>query len=403
MPTTNSPVRSSVVARSGETFNLIRHKEANTISELCEKMQLARSTVTARIRLLLQSDLITESKPSTAGKGRSAAAYQFNPQAGLILAAQIGITASRAAITDLEGHILGSMMIDVKASCGQNHLMKEIHKAFEQLLQDNLSNGAHLYGIGIGLPNIFELRQISHDPHSDCTDRDWSLEKFSSELTKKFDVSVFVDHDVNLIALAEQHMHKTNPAVLISVKAGSVISCGILANGSIIRGKGDMVGEIGHTMVEGSQALCTCGNRGCLNATAGGKALVETLRGEGFEVNNVRDVVALAKTGVPQAIEQIRISGRKIGEVLANTVNLLNPEVICVWGYLAEPEEHLFAGIREALAKHALPISAEALTLTPTKLKDDAGIRGASMLVAERMLASDEVEQRLGQTRVSTN
>src|SRR5699024_9942977 len=106
----------------------------------------------------------------------------------------------------------------------------------------------------------------------------------------------FVDHDVNLIALAEQHMHSPNPTVLISVKAGSVISCGILANGSIIRGKSDLAGEIGHTMVGGSQALCNCGNRGCLNATAGGKTLAETLKGEGFEANSVQDVVSLAKS-----------------------------------------------------------------------------------------------------------
>ncbi|WP_043057145.1 ROK family transcriptional regulator [Enteractinococcus helveticum] len=395
--TYKSQLRSSAVLRSGELLNLIRQRGPCTISELSEAMELARSTVTSRVKILLDADLILESRSTASGKGRSAAAYEFNPNAGVVLTVQIGITASRAAVTNLDGHLLGSAMIEAKTSSGQIQVMQEIVQAFRQLLENNSTRGKRLYGIGVGLPNLLELRQVLNTSRDLPTGSAWSLEELSTALVEEFDVPVFVDHDVNLIALAEYHMQSPRPEVLISVKAGTVISCGILVGGDIVRGRQDMTGEIGHTMIEGSDALCNCGNRGCLNAVAGGRVLAEVLREKGFEADSVQDVSALAKRGVPEAIEQIRMAGRRIGQVLAGIVNLLNPDVIRVWGYLAEPEDHLFAGIRESLAKHALPMSSEVVVLGPTQLRDDAGIRGASMLVVERMLTDDEIEQRLDQ------
>ena len=75
---------------------------------------------------------------------------------------------------------------------------------------------------------------------------------------------------------------------------------------------------------------CRCGDTGCLEAIAGGWALVRALQADGRAVGHLRDVVELAISGDPDARRMIRDSGRHAGEVLAPAVNLLNPAVLVV-------------------------------------------------------------------------
>ncbi len=77
---------------------------------------------------------------------------------------------------------------------------------------------------------------------------------------------------------------------------------------------------------------CRCGDTGCLEAVAGGWALVKALARQGRAVGHVRDVVALANGGDAEARRMIRDSGRHVGEVLAAAVNLLNPALLVVAG-----------------------------------------------------------------------
>jgi predicted NBD/HSP70 family sugar kinase len=89
----------------------------------------------------------------------------------------------------------------------------------------------------------------------------------------------------------------------------------------------------------------------------------------------------------------VRTAGRRIGEVLASAVNLLNPDVITVWGYLADAE--LLAGIRETVYQQSLPAATGSLKLVPAQLGDDAGLVGAAMIVVSKILAPDAIDEYL--------
>lgn len=388
------PVPTSA-ARYGEILNLVRRGEAATIAELCDATGLARSTVASRVALLRQEGLLAVSRHTSGGKGRAAAVYAFNPDAGSTLAAHIGMTATNVAVTNLEGRVLASRMLDISVDDGPESVLGSIEEAFRRLLTE--AGGMRLHGIGVGLPNFIELATLEPAvlPGAGSPGANWEPERIAAVLGRDFDVPVLVDQDVNLLALAEHRVHWPDAQVLLCVKAGTVISAGVVVHGRIVRGKQGLTGEIGHTPVGSSEVLCNCGNRGCLNAVAGGKALAETLRAAGFTAHTVRDVADLAMRGVPEAVEQIRQSGRRIGDVLAGAVNLLNPEVISVWGYLAEPREHLFAGIRESLYQHAIPMASDAVQLVAAKLGNEAGIRGASMIVLEHTMSDAAVDLRM--------
>ena len=65
---------------------------------------------------------------------------------------------------------------------------------------------------------------------------------------------------------------------MIVVKAGSSIGVGIIANGQLHRGARGLAGDVSHTAVaDGPKTLCSCGRFGCLDAVAGGRAIVAAL------------------------------------------------------------------------------------------------------------------------------
>ena len=86
--------------------------------------------------------------------------------------------------------------------------------------------------------------------------------------------------------------------------------------------------------------LCRCGNRGCLEAIAGGPAILDGLR-EGNGPQKLTDVVVHAIAGDPICISAIADAGRHIGIAAANVCNLLAPERIVVGGELARAGELL--------------------------------------------------------------
>ena len=136
---------------------------------------------------------------------------------------------------------------------------------------------------------------------------------------------------------------------MLVVKASTGLGLGIIADGRVLRGHLGAAGEIGHTKVDAAEGLpCRCGATGCLETVAGGWALVQAARTGGHEVGHVRDLVALALQGDADARDLLRDSGRRIGEVLAVAVNLLNPEAVVIGGDMAAAFDPYVAGLREA-------------------------------------------------------
>ena len=139
------------------------------------------------------------------------------------------------------------------------------------------------------------------------------------------------------------------------VKVATGIGCGIISDGRIHRGAQGAAGDIGHIRVLGrDEVICHCGNTGCLEAVAGGEALARALSSQGIPAATSRDVVRLVREGSREASALVRESGRLLGQALAGAVNLLNPSVIVIGGELADAEEQLFAGVREAVYQRSL-------------------------------------------------
>jgi predicted NBD/HSP70 family sugar kinase len=383
----------SRVQGCGEILALVRDGRARTIGDLAEAMDMARSTVMQRVDLLVADGLLMADRAQVAnGRGRPAVTLRFNAEGGTVLVAQVGMTGSRVAAADLDGKLLAQDFDVSPIEAGPMTVRQRLAAALDRMLVAAGRERSTVRGVGIGWPASMELGA------RDDTGPGWEPGSIVSGLGAEFGAPVFLDDDVNLLALGEHHAGWRDTEVLLCIKVGTVIGCGTVIGGEIVRGAQHVAGWIGHLPVPGDSTPCRCGNVGCLDAVASGGALLRKARQAGLHVDDLQHLVALAGAGVPEATHAIREAGRQIGKVLVYAVNLLNPGVIAFWGYLAEAESELLAGVRESVYQVALPAATHSLQLVRARVGDSAGLVGAATMVVNQVLAPSAIDELLAES-----
>lgn len=374
---------------AGSLLRLIRTGEAVTRADLVRATGLARSTVAQRLEALLAHRLVYEAGGSASTGGRPPTVLAFNQGAGVVLVADLGATRSRLVVTDLAGVPLAEAALELDIAAGPEHGLDVVDRRFAVLLGELGRAAADVRGVGVGVPGPVAFAR--GEPVAPPLMPGWDGFSIPAWLGRRYDAPVLVDNDVNVMALGEHWTHWRDVEHLLYVKVGTGIGCGIVAGGRIHRGAQGAAGDIGHVRLAGhDDVVCRCGNVGCLEAVAGGRALAASLGAE-----SARDVVALVRAGEPRAVQAVRDAGRALGEVLAGCVNFFNPGAIVIGGDLAEAHQQLLAGVREVVFQRSLPLATGELRIAPSRLGDRAGATGAAIMVIEHVLAPEAVDRAL--------
>ncbi|MFP5021743.1 ROK family transcriptional regulator [Pseudonocardia phyllosphaerae] len=380
----------SAPATAGEIFRLVRDGVAGTRTEIGRETGLSRTAVAARVDRLLADNLVTEVLGAAATGGRPAARLEFNSSGGTVLAISVGVSRSKVAVCDLTGAVLAEDVLDQPASVGPYRLLGDAVTACEKLLLSGDLDDTGIRGIGLSVPGSVDSANgwsvgVPSLPG-------WERVELPPLLTERFAVPVRVDNDVNVMALAE---HAAHPDVddLLMVKIGSGVGAGLVSGGDLQRGAWGAAGEIGHTPVhDGPGVGCGCGNVDCLEVLASGAALVRDLAAQGRDAHTIADVVALVKQGDPDAVRLVRIAGRRLGEVLAAAVNLVNPALVAIGGDLVGAFDPLVAGVREAIYRRSMAAVTQNLRIEPGLLSGRSGVMGCAILVLDEVLSPTSID-----------
>jgi predicted NBD/HSP70 family sugar kinase len=273
--------------------------------------------------------------------------------------------------------------------------MPDVVKRLDVLLDDHRDRPVH--GVGVCLPGtVDQQRGCSLDSPIMSGWDGVPLAPYFAGLT---DAPVLLDNDVNVIALAERRGERHAVDDMLVVKASTGLGAGIIAGGALQRGAVQAAGEFGHNKTPAADGLpCRCGDTGCLEAVAGGWALVKALSRQGRAVGHVRDVVELANGGDEEARRLIRDSGRHVGEVVAAAVNLLNPALLVVAGDMAKAYDIFVAGLRETLYGNATALATRVLQVVPTTHADRSGLIGSAAMVLDGVLSPRVIDESLEAT-----
>lgn len=209
-----------------------------------------------------------------------------------------------------------------------------------------------------------------------------------------------VENDANAAAWAEYLFGAgAGYGHVLTITVGTGIGGAVIAGGALYRGAHGFAAEIGHFIVEPGGPRCGCGNLGCWEQVASGRALdrlgreeaardpssrIAQIAGED-EVNGMH-IGRAAAEGDARAQQIIAEVGRRLGEGLAGLVNILDPEIIVVGGGVAEIGEPLLgpAG-RSFLEAVEAPAHRPEIPIVPAKMGNDAGGIGAAMLALQSL------------------
>src|SRR5918997_774811 len=337
---------------AGAMLRLIRDGRASTRAELVALTGLARSTVAQRMDALLAQRLVVPAGASASTGGRPPKTFAFNRNAGAVLAADLGATHSRVAVTDLAGDVLVETRSDIPIAEGPDKVLDWLEETFDVLLREAGHAPGDVRGIGVGTPVAPPIMP------------GWDGYAVGDRLRSRYGAPVLVDNDVNIMALGEYWAGWRDTQHLLFVKVGTGIGSGVITDGRIHRGAQGAAGDIGHIHVpDHDDVICRCGNLGCLEAVAGGGAMAAALTELGIPAANSRDVVRHVREGRPEAMRLVRQAGRELGGVLATAVNFFNPAVIVIGGDIAHADEHLLAGVREVVYRRPVPPGTRSLRI----------------------------------------
>jgi glucokinase-like ROK family protein len=376
---------------AGALLAILRDGQARTRAELAQLTGLARSTVSQRLDALMSHRWVVTTEDAISSGGRPAAAFAFNENVRVVLAADLGATHARLAVIDLGLTVLAEQAVELPIDRGPEATLDWLVTAFQQMLAETGRDLTQVCGVGVGLPGPVE--HASGRPVNPPIMPGWDDFPVPEWLGERLGAPVLVDNDVNIMALGEHWAAGPEVDHLIFIKIGTGIGCGIISDRRLHRGAQGAAGDVGHIRVPSSQALCRCGNIGCLEAVASGASMAAALRAAGVDAQGSRDVVALMRAGDTQAAQLIRQAGREVGGVMASIVNFFNPSVIVIGGDIAEAGEQVLAGVRETIYSRSLPLATQHLTIRASELGDRAGVIGAAVMVIEYVLAPDTIDR----------
>lgn len=365
---------------------------------MAERLGFSRSRANTLIAGLIEQGLLAEAGPRASTGGRRPEQLQLPAELGVLLAVDIGATSLDVAVMQPDLTVLARHAEAIDVREGPGVVLARVRQRLRELLQALGIPARRVLGIGMGVPGPvnFEAGQLVNPPLMPG----WDSFSIRDYLREDYAAPVFVDNDVNLMALGELWRLQRGLFNFLVIKVGTGIGCGIVCHGEVYRGAAGSAGDVGHICVDQQGPRCHCGNVGCVEAMAAGPAIVRMAqaaaeRGESPALAAVLrtqgrieaiDVGHASRAGDVAANAIIQRAGSLIGQMLASVVNFFNPSHVFIGGGITQIGPLFLAAVRQSVYQRSLALSTRHLEIQYTPLGTDAGVTGAGVLAMHETL-----------------
>jgi predicted NBD/HSP70 family sugar kinase len=367
-------------------LELVDSGTATSRGELARATGVAASTITHRVGLLVEHGVLAESGNGESRGGRRPSLLSLNAQAGVVLAADIGATVSRFAVTDLAAGVLAETRVAIDVNDGPERVLGTAVDRLRRLLAELERPARDVRAVGVSVPAPVEIgtgRVLRPQMMAG-----WDGFPVPDRFGAFPDVPVVAANDANAMALGEYRARGRVHDHLLFVKVSTGIGCGIVSRGVIHSGTDHAAGDIGHVRLAGyDHVRCVCGNAGCVMAVASGSAIARSLSEQGLPARDSFDVAELVTAGNIAARQAVRSAAKEIGEVVATMVSFYNPGCVVLGGMFAHLSEDLLTDVRSVVYGRARSLVTHALLIEPSVLGERAGTVGAATMAAQYLLS----------------
>ena len=210
------------------------------------------------------------------------------------------------------------------------------------------------------------------------------------------DVPVFADNDARVALSGEMVWGAARGREnVLMLTLGNGVGGAALVNGRLLRGSSGMAGHIGHITVDPYGAICSCGNRGCLETVFSasaieGEAWAAVHRGcdsvltrlfrEQPQLASCRTVFQAASEGDALAIAIVSRAIHGLGAGLAGLLHIFDPEIVILGGQVADAGDDLMVPLQEEVWNRSRGLLGRDVPIVPQQVADKSGIIGAAGL-----------------------
>lgn len=356
--------------------------------ELAHKLGLTRSAITATVNDLLNDDIVHEVKGKYP-KGRKPIVLEINPEKGFVAGVDIGATHITTLLANYAAQVVDEFERSIDITEGPHKILDRVCDMIKEMASRSNIPMERIHAMGVGVPGPVVAGQgmVSDPPIMPG----WDGFLIDSYLYQKLGMPVTVANDAELGAVGEwAYGAGRGERYLAYIKVGRGIGAGLLMDGQIYHGATGSAGEIGHITLEEDGPLCSCGNRGCLEAMAGGNAVavnaIQKIKNGGrstlssikpIESITSREVIDEASRGDLLSQQILIDAGRHLGTAIAGLVNLFNPNIVIIGGNMARIGDLMLEPIRKVVQERSLHVASSNLRISTALLGKRSSGMGA--------------------------
>ena len=352
-------------------------------AELTTQMALNRSTIAGLVAELESLGITEQTLPSSQarqGAGRPSADVRPSPDGPYVVAVDVGVDRVMVARVGLGGVVQQRIISPIIGQPAVDVVLHMVVRLIREVVAGAAPSSAPV-GVGIAVPGLVSRTDglVRIAPNLG-----WLDVPFASMVSDELGLAVpiSIGNDADLGALAEhQRGAGVGVADLIYICGNIGVGAGLISNGERMAGAAGYAGEIGHLPYDSEGGLCHCGNRGCWETEVGAITIAKAI---GYPVDQVLSLgEVLDQFTTPTA--ELRDIGTHLGRGLALLVNMLNPRVIVLGGYLSSLYPLVASEVAESMHGRALHAPSESVTLCLPGLGRDSVLIGAAEIAFESL------------------
>ena len=379
--------------------DLVRRGRASTRQQLAQMTGMGRNTISSLLNTAVALGLIAPNGSGPSTGGRAPATWRFRQEDGLVLVVGVHSSTLRLAVTDLGGAPVECRTLPWSITRGPAPTLAEAAARLRDMVGPL---DRPVWAAGASLPGPID--QESGRPTAPPIMPGWDGFDVVAVMEEALGVPAVTSNDVNTMLLGHavtlQDQAHRRPRDILYLQVGTGIGAGLMSNGLLHRGADGAAGDIGHVRVTGNDAVvCRCGRTGCLEAVAGGWAVMRDARRAGAEGTSpflrerlagsgdltIDDVVAGVAAGDTECVTFMVRSATAVGDALAMIVSFFNPGRVVLAGPMPQGCPLFLQVARRIVDERALALATHDLELVPAEDSLDDEMRGTAILAVNAL------------------
>lgn len=366
-------------------LDIVRFSSGISRKAIAQKIGLTGATITNIVADLIKEGYVREigEVKSTSG-GRKEIMLAINPGMCYAIGVELSASVINCVLTDFAAQILVQKVVKIKYIVqDRDAIIDSLIQTIEDVIQEAGIPRKKIRGIGLSTPGPCDTNNgvLINPPNLQCL---WDT-PIRDIVCDRVKIPVLFEHHMNAAVLCEQWLGRAcdSECMFLCAVLETGVAGGMLIDGKLHRGFKNTAGEIGHMCVDSNGPKCVCGNYGCLEPLAQGRALMDSIKTqfsenpvlmEKYGISDIEEididfVINHAEKGDTLFRNEVLLRAGYVGRALCNITSVISPDTIVLMGELADKSPLYVDAVARCIHEHAYPSHMHHIHVYATEFK----------------------------------